>query len=75
MASTNLISKLKQAPKNDSFRTVDNPAKYNNQIALLNSAGNEQYLRTTGKLISQTDRGTSTLANGKTTGQSILPNK
>ena len=75
MASTNLITKLKQAPKGDSFRPDQNPAKYNNQIALLNSTGNEQYLRTTGRLVSQTDRGTSTLANGKTTGQSILPNK
>lgn len=75
MASTNLITKYKQSKKSDSFRTSENPPKYSNQIALLNSAGNEQYKRVTGKLVSQDSRGTATLDSKGTTNLTILPNK
>jgi hypothetical protein len=75
MASTNLISKYKTSKKNDSFRTVENPPKYDNKIAQLNSTGNEQYKRITGRLINQEDRGTTSLENKKTTNLNILPKK
>lgn len=75
MAGTNLVTKLKQAPKNDSFRPVENPAKYNNQIALLNSTGNEQYKRVTGRLVSQDNAGTVTLSSKGVSDLSTLPKK
>lgn len=75
MAGTNLITKLKQSPKNDSFRPVENPPKYNNQIALLNSSGNEQYKRVTGRLVSQDGGGNVTLSSKGTIDNSTLPKK
>lgn len=48
-----LISLFRKAPKGDSFRTVESPSKYNDQIAFLNSTGNDQYNRMTTEKINK----------------------
>jgi hypothetical protein len=48
-----LISLFKKATKGDSFRPVDPPTKYNDQIAYLNSVGNNQYNRMTTEKINK----------------------
>jgi hypothetical protein len=48
--ATNLIQRFKNAKKNDNFRAAENPVKYNNKIAQLNSLGDNQYQRLTNPL-------------------------
>ena len=49
-----LISLFKKAKKGDNFRTVANPVKYNNQIAVLNSTGDNQYAKISNIVTRQT---------------------
>jgi hypothetical protein len=42
-----LINLFKKATKGDGFRAAEPPTKYNDNIAQLNSVGNDQYKRMT----------------------------
>lgn len=44
-SNTNLIDLLKKAPKNDGYRPAEQPEKYYNNIARLNSKGANQYAK------------------------------
>jgi hypothetical protein len=48
-----LISLFKKAAKGDSFRPVEMPTKYNDQISYLNSTGNDQFNRMTTEKINK----------------------
>lgn len=48
-----LISLFRKATKGDSFRIQEVPNKYNDQIAYLNSTGNDQYNRMTTEKINK----------------------
>ena len=42
-----IIDQFKNSKKNDSFRPDNNPGKYNDKIAQLNSLGSNQYSKLT----------------------------
>lgn len=64
--ATNLISLFKKAKKNDSFRAAEQPVKYNNSIAQLNSLGSDQYSKLTSTFMQSFGRTNSSLENRST---------
>lgn len=70
-----LLGIFKKSKKGDSFRAPEPPFKYNDNIAALNSLGDNQYQKINTQTINRVSKTTAALTPRTSNGNTILPGR
>lgn len=70
-----LLGIFKKSKKGDSFRPTEPPFKYNDNIAALNSLGDNQYEKLNTQAINRISKTTAAITPRTSSGNTILPGR